>query len=167
MIKIENHRVVPNQNLPDWWIGGQDVRVIIKPDNAFFIYKCDMKSAPHTTLPEDKVLEIPEAQNGWYDVLNHSKVCVCLIYSRPLDISPEEDMEIKDIDPRVATPYDMNLWFFLQAKKALKDKSIPRGFADAIRVMENAYMNMKLERKGLTQRKMETREIVVDDDDED
>ena len=167
MVKIENGIIEYNQNLPSWWEAGQDVRVIIKPENTFFVYKCDMPSVPHQTLPESKNLEIKEMPDGWYDVLNHSNVCVCLIYNRPLSVAPTEEIEIKDIDPRVATTYDMNLWFFLQAKKALKDKSIPRGFADAIRVMENAYMNMKLERKGLTQRKMETREIVVDDDDED
>jgi len=100
-------------------------------------------------------------------VLIHSDVCVRLVFNRGLDTSPEEDIEESDIDPRTASVYDMNYWFFKQAQRVLKNNAIPRGFQEAIKVMRDSFDEMRLERKGLTQRKMETREIIVDDDDED
>jgi hypothetical protein len=92
---------------------------------------------------------------------------VRLIFNRGLDVSPEEDIEIESIDPRTASVYDINYWFFKQAQRALKNNAIPRGFREAIKVMRDSYDEMRLERKGITQRKMETREIVVDSDDND
>ena len=90
-----------------------------------------------------------------------------IIFNRGLDVDPNKDIPPETIDPRTASIYDLNYWFFRQAQSALQNKSIPKGFADAVKVMEHAYNNMRLERKGLTQRKMETREIIVEDDDDD
>lgn len=165
MIKIQNNTLIFNEELPDWWKDGQDIRIIPKENNSFFVYKYDNKKAEHTTIGEEGRIEI-DTPDGWYDVLIHSKVCVRIIYNRALDVSPEEDIPVDDIDPRTASVYDLNYWFFKKAKEALKSNTVPRGFADAVKVMENAFFNMKLERKGLTQRKMETREIIVEDDDD-
>ena len=176
MIKIENFIVEPNSELPDWWKGGAHVRIIGKDNGtSFFIYCTDIVEKAHGVIADDKSLDIKgkskdrnrQAPPGYYDVLIHSNVCVRLIFNRGLDVSPEEDIEIESIDPRTASVYDMNYWFFRQAQKVLKDKAIPRGFQEAIKVMRDSYDEMRLERKGITQRKMETREIVVEDDDED
>ena len=180
MIKIENFIVEPNAELPDWWKGGNRVRIISKDGTSFFIYHNDDPEKAHAEIQENRSLDIKgkskdhrrQPPDGYYDVMIHSTVCVRLIFNRGLDVSPEEDVEIEDIeiesiDPRTASVYDINYWFFRQAQRALKDKAIPRGFQEAIKVMRDSYDEMRLERKGITQRKMETREIVVEDDDED
>lgn len=167
MIKIQNNTLEFNSELPSWWIQGQDIRIIPKENNSFFVYKYDSKRAEHSTIGDGGVITI-DTPDGWYDVLIHSKVCVRLIFNRGLDVSPDKDIPVDNIDPRTASVYDLNYWFFRKAQEALKSGSVPRGFADAVKVMESAFYNMKLERKGLTQRPMETREIIIEsDDDED
>lgn len=175
MIKIQNFTVEYNSELPDWWKGGNRVRIISKDGTSFFIYHNDDPEKAHAEIQENGWLDIKgkskdhrrQPPDGWYDVLKHSPVCVRLIFNRSLDVSPEEDIEEQEIDPRTASVYDINYWFFKQAQRALKDKTIPRGFQEAIKVMRDSYDEMRLERKGITQRKMETREIVVESDDED
>ena len=175
MIKIENCVLQPNEELPEWWVAGNRVRIISKDGTSFFFYHNDDPEKAHDEIQPDKTLDIKgksksnlrNPPDGYYDVLIHSPVCVRVIFNRGLDVSPEEDIEEQEIDPRTASVYDMNYWFFKQAQRALKDKAIPRGFQEAIKVMRDSYDEMRLERKGITQRKMETREIVVESDDED
>lgn len=166
MIKIENNLTEYNAELPSWWKSGQRVRIIPKGENSFFVYKNSDARVAKAQIDEQNRLEI-KTPNGFYDVLIHSKVCVRIIFNRGLDVDPNQDIPPETIDPRTASIYDLNYWFFRQAQSALQNKSIPKGFADAVKVMEHAYNNMRLERKGLTQRKMETREIIVEDDDDD
>ena len=176
MIKVENFIAQYGDGLPDWWQPGAHVRIIGKDNGtSFFIYCTDVIEKAHGVISDDKSLDIKgkskdhnrAAPYGYYDAMVHSPVCLRLIFNRGLDVSPEEDIEIESIDPRTASVYDINYWFFRQAQRALKNNAIPRGFQEAIKVMRDSYDEMRLERKGITQRKMETREIVVESDDED
>lgn len=165
MIRIENNLTEYNAELPKWWSAGQHVRIIPKGENSFFIYKNNDTRVAKSVIDDNNQLKL-KTPDGLYDVLIHSNVCVRIIFNRGIDVDPEQDIPPEDIDPRTCSVYDLNYWFFRQAQSALKNKTIPKGFADAVKVMENAYTNMRLERKGLTQRKMETREIIVEDDDD-
>ena len=176
MVKIDNCILEPNDELPEWYVCGCFVRIIGKDNgSSFFIFITDEQEKAHAVVREDKTLDIKgkskshlrNPPSGYYDVLNHSKVCFRLVFNRSLDVSPDEEIDLENPDPRTCSVYDMNYWFFKQAQRALKDKAIPRGFQEAIKVMRDSYDEMRLERKGITQRKMETREIVVEDDDED
>lgn len=175
MVKIDNCILEPNDELPEWYVSGCFVRIIGKDNgSSFFIFKTDEQEKAHAVIREDKTLDIKgkskshlrNPPSGYYDVLNHSKVCFRLVFNRGLDVDPDTDIPPEDIDPRTASVYDMNYWFFRQAQSCLKNKTIPRGFQDVIKVMRDSFYEMRLERKGLTQRKMETREIIVDDDDD-
>lgn len=172
MIKIQNYIAEHNAELPDWWSFGHRVRIITKDGTSFFIYHNDDPEKAHAEIMENGNLDIKGKSkdskrmppDGYYDVMVHSAVCVRLIFNRGLDVDPDTDIPPEDIDPRTASVYDMNYWFFRQAQSCLKNKTIPRGFQDVIKVMRDSFYEMRLERKGLTQRKMETREIIVDDE---
>lgn len=174
MIKIQNNILEYGVGLPDWWKGGNRVRIIPKDDNSFFFYHNDDPKKSHAEIQENGNLDIKgkskdqrrQPPDGYYDVMKHSPVCVRVIFNCSLDSSPDTDEQVQDIDPRTASVYDINYWFFKQAQRALKSKNIPRGFQEAIKVMRDSYDEMRLERKGITKRKMETREIIVEDDDD-
>lgn len=171
MIQIKDNIVENSTELPKWWTAGQQVRIIPKGENAFFIYKYAIpkekssRSIGIVKIAKDGTLEL-KTIDGWYDVLVHSEVCVRLIFNRGLDVDKNKDIPVDDIDPRTADVYDLNYWFFKKAQTALKNDKIPKGFADAVKVMRESFHAMKLERRGITSRPMETREIIVEDDDE-
>lgn len=168
MIKIENCVAYYDESLPAWWCAGGKVRVIHK-DNTFFIYQTP-KSKLHNqhNIGEDKNLELEDAPDGWYELMVHSEFCIGLVYNRSLDSEPKK---AKTLDPRTATETDLNYWIFEKARDALESGHILKGFADAVKVMKDAFHTIKTETKSLEKRPMETREIVVesdsDEDDED
>lgn len=166
MIKIENNLLEYDESqLPKWWQTGQTIR-IIQRDNSFFVYRNNDKRIAKQIIIDGGSLKI-NTPDGWYDVLEHSKDCVRLVFNRTLDKDPESTEQPADIDPRSASEYDLNYWIFRQSYNAIKEKNIPKGFGDAIRVLRDAYHVMRIERKGITERPMETREIVIEEDDDD
>lgn len=166
MLKIKDNHVEYNNELPGWWKPGQKVRIIDKKDNSFFIYRCENALTKHAIISDSNSLRL-NTPDGWYDILIHSKVCVRVIFNRPLDVSPDENIPLDDLDPRTATEYDLHYWLFKLAKRNLVEGTVPRGFGEAVRTLRDSFHIMKLERKGISVREMETREIVVDDDGDD
>ena len=163
MIKIVNNVVYYDKSLPDWWKGGAEVRVIHK-ENNFFIYCMDRSKLPPHIIGENQNLELKDAPDGWYEVLVHSQACISLNWNRSLDSEPPQEKEkIKPIDPRTATETDLNYWLFVKARDMVESGHITKGFADAVKVMRDAFNAIKTETKSLEKRPMETREIIVDE----
>ena len=170
MIKIVNNIAYYDKSLPDWWKGGAEVRVIHK-ENNFFIYCMDKSKLPPHIIGENQNLELQDAPDGWYEVLVHSQACISLNWNRSLDSEPPQEKEkIKPIDPRTATETDLNYWLFVKARDMVESGHITKGFADAVKVMRDAFNAIKTDTKSLQNRKTKIKEIVVEEeknDDED
>lgn len=170
MIRIENNIIYYDKELPAWWEAGGEVRVIHK-ENTFYVYCMAKSKLPPYIIGENKNLEVKDAPDGWYEVLVHSEACIGLNWNRSLDTPPPEEKEkIKPIDPRTATETDLNYWLFVKARDMVESGHITKGFADAVKVMRDAFNAIKTETKSLQNRKTEIKEIVVEEektDDED
>lgn len=170
VIKVSNNIVEFGKDLPAWWEGGAEVRIIHK-ENNFFIYRMDKSRLQPHYIGENKNLELEDAPDGWYEVLVHSEACISLNWNRSLDNEPPQEKEkIKPIDPRTATETDLNYWLFVKARDMVESGHITKGFADAVKVMRDAFNAIKTETKSLQNRKTKIKEILVEEentDDED
>ena len=164
MIKIFNNVAYYDKSLPAWWCAGGKVRVIHK-ENTFFIYQTPKSKLQNQhPIGENGNLELEDAPDGWYELMTHSEFCIGLVWNRSLDSEPPHEREkIKPIDPRTATETDLNNWLFVKARDMIESGHITKGFADAVKVMKDAFNTIKAETKSLEKRPMETREIVVEE----
>jgi len=163
VIKIQDNIIYYDNSLPKWWISGGKVRVVEK-ENTFFIYQMPKSRLPQKIIGENKNLELESAPDGWYELMVHSEFCIGLVWNRSLDSEPPQEREkIKPIDPRTATETDLNNWLFIKARDMIESGHITKGFADAVKVMKDAFNTIKAETKSLEKRPMETREIVVEE----
>lgn len=162
MIRIENCVAYYDKSLPAWWCAGGQVRIIHK-ENTFFIYQNSNSKLQAHTIGNDNNLDLLDAPDGWYELMTHSEFCIGLVWNRSLDSVPPEREKIKPIDPRTATETDLNYWLFVKARDMVESGHITKGFADAVKVMRDAFNAIKTETKSLEKRPMKTREIVVEE----
>lgn len=162
MIKVCGNIAYYDESLPAWWCAGGQVRIIHK-DNTFFIYQNSNSKLQAHTIGNDKNLDLSDAPDGWYELMTHSEFCIGLVWNRSLDSAPPEKEKIKPIDPRTATETDLNYWLFVKARDMVESGHITKGFADAVKVMRDAFNAIKTETKSLEKRPMKTREIVVEE----
>lgn len=162
MIRVEKNFAYYDKSLPAWWCAGGQVRIIHK-ENTFFIYQNSNSKLQAHTIGNDKNLDLQDAPDGWYELMTHSEFCIGLVWNRSLDSTPPEREKIKPIDPRTATETDLNYWLFVKARDMVESGHITKGFADAVKVMRDAFNAIKTETKSLEKRPMETREIVVEE----
>lgn len=162
MIKVCGNVAYYDKSLPAWWCAGGQVRIIHK-ENTFFIYQNSNSKLKAHTIGENSNLDLEDAPDGWYELMTHSEFCIGLVWNRSLDSAPPEREKIKPIDPRTATETDLNYWLFVKARDMVESGHITKGFADAVKVMRDAFNAIKTETKSLEKRPMETREIVVEE----